>query len=73
MTEASGICHLRFMNNCSIIPSKPNQKEFARLEIEGAVTSKRKLLRLVKEKVVIAETYTYIFTNFQIEEFSGCC
>eukprot|EP00931_Biecheleriopsis_adriatica_P066610 TRINITY_DN40929_c0_g1_i2.p1 TRINITY_DN40929_c0_g1~~TRINITY_DN40929_c0_g1_i2.p1 ORF type:complete len:749 (+),score=202.44 TRINITY_DN40929_c0_g1_i2:68-2248(+) len=41
-----------FMDNCSIIPSRPRQKEFARLEVEGAVTSKRKLLRLVKEKKV---------------------
>merc|ERR1719421_1499373 len=41
-----------FMENCTIIPSRPFQKEFARLEVEGAVTSKRKLLRLVKEKKV---------------------
>jgi glutaminyl-tRNA synthetase len=38
-----------FLENTSIIPSRPHQKEFARLEVEGAVTSKRKLLRLVKE------------------------
>jgi glutaminyl-tRNA synthetase len=38
-----------FLDNTSIIPSRPHQKEFARLEVEGAVTSKRKLLRLVKE------------------------
>jgi glutaminyl-tRNA synthetase len=41
-----------FIDNCSIMPSRPVQKEFARLEVEGAVTSKRKLLRLVKEKKV---------------------
>lgn len=41
-----------FLDNTSIIPSRPNQKEFARLEVEGAVTSKRKLLRLVKENKV---------------------
>jgi len=41
-----------FIENTAIIPSKPKQKEFARLEVEGAVTSKRKLLRLVKEKKV---------------------
>lgn len=41
-----------FINNTSIIPSKPVQKEYARLEIEGAVTSKRKLLKLVKDKHV---------------------
>lgn len=40
------------MNNIPNIPSKPMQKEFARLEVEGAVTSKRKLLRLLKEKKV---------------------
>jgi len=38
-----------FLDNTSIVPSRPYQKEFARLEVEGAVTSKRKLLRLVKE------------------------
>jgi len=38
-----------FLDNCSIIPSRPYQKEFARLEVQGAVTSKRKLLKLVKE------------------------
>jgi glutaminyl-tRNA synthetase len=43
-----------FRDNISTIPSKPHQKEFARLEIEGAVTSKRKLLRLVKEGKVRA-------------------
>jgi glutaminyl-tRNA synthetase len=41
-----------FRDNSSTIPSSPHQKEFARLEIVGAVTSKRKLLRLVKEKKV---------------------
>lgn len=41
-----------FIDNTSIIPSKPVQKEFSRLEVEGAVTSKRKLLKLVKEKKV---------------------
>merc|ERR1719326_2342192 len=34
-----------FLDNTSIIPSRPVQKEFARLEVEGAVTSKRKLVR----------------------------
>ncbi|CAK9006554.1 unnamed protein product [Durusdinium trenchii] len=38
-----------FLDNCTIVPSRPYQKEFARLEVQGAVTSKRKLLRLVKE------------------------
>eukprot|EP00928_Gymnodinium_smaydae_P037547 TRINITY_DN26046_c0_g1_i1.p1 TRINITY_DN26046_c0_g1~~TRINITY_DN26046_c0_g1_i1.p1 ORF type:complete len:755 (+),score=226.07 TRINITY_DN26046_c0_g1_i1:39-2267(+) len=41
-----------FIENISTIPHQPMQKEFARLEVEGAVTSKRKLLRLVKEKKV---------------------
>jgi len=41
-----------FMENTSIIPSKPVQKEFARLEVEGAVTSKRKLLALVGQNKV---------------------
>ena len=36
-------------DNTSIIPSRPYQKEFARLEVQGAFTSKRKLLRLVRE------------------------
>ena len=40
------------MENTSIIPSRPVQKEFARLEVEGAVTSKRKLLALVQQKKV---------------------
>eukprot|EP00434_Breviolum_minutum_P028380 symbB.v1.2.025107.t1/scaffold2387.1/size80445/2 len=38
-----------FLDNCSIVPSRPYQKEFARLEVQGAVTSKRKLLKLVKD------------------------
>mmetsp|Transcript_1261 Transcript_1261/g.3253 ORF Transcript_1261/g.3253 Transcript_1261/m.3253 type:complete len:467 (+) Transcript_1261:2-1402(+) len=41
-----------FLDNTSIIPSRPYQKEFARLEVQGAFTSKRKLLRLVREGYV---------------------
>jgi len=41
-----------FLDNCSIVPSRPYQKEFARLEVQGAVTSKRKLLKLVKDNHV---------------------
>ena len=36
-------------DNTSIVPSRPYQKEFARLEVQGAFTSKRKLLRLVRD------------------------
>ena len=42
-----------FINNIPSIPSHPVQTEFARLNIEGFVTSKRKLLRLVNEKKVM--------------------
>ncbi|CAE7468184.1 glnS [Symbiodinium sp. CCMP2592] len=41
-----------FLDNTSIVPSRPYQKEFARLEVQGAFTSKRKLLRLVREGYV---------------------
>ena len=52
------LCSLEFENNRplydfyvrSVLPSPwPEQREFARLEIEGTVTSKRKLLQLVRD------------------------
>jgi len=41
-----------FLDNISVCPSRPHQKEFARLEVEGAVTSKRKILQLVSGGMV---------------------
>ena len=43
-----------FCENIPNVPSKPVQHEFARLNLEGAVTSKRKLLKLVNEGKVTA-------------------
>lgn len=57
------ICTLEFENNRELydwvidnidypFPSRPHQYEFARLDLEGTVMSKRKLLQLVDQKIV---------------------
>jgi glutaminyl-tRNA synthetase len=58
------LCTLEFENNREIydwlldnidypFPSRPSQYEFVRLDIEGTVLSKRKLLHLVENKLVV--------------------
>ncbi|CAD7945805.1 unnamed protein product [Amoebophrya sp. A120] len=51
--ENHNILYRWFIENIPSIPSRPEQTEFARLNLVGAVTSKRKLLRLVNEKRVM--------------------
>eukprot|EP00392_Amoebophrya_sp_AT5.2_P009124 g9152.t1 len=51
--ENHNVLYRWFIDNIPSIPSKPEQTEFARLNLVGAVTSKRKLLRLVTEGKVM--------------------